>query len=169
MKNAKVSMLLIALAVSGIGTTAVNGTIIPLAETAKEHAMAPEVSGVITVEDGDWLLMPGGHSGLGDIPKHTGIGRVLENGSRIIPISDQGMEHGRGAANSPVIDLVDGRWVVGPGSFTPFAERKALELVVDSTIPVTGETGPSGSQAPEPATLLLLGLGALVIRRRSVK
>ena len=46
-------MLLIALAVSGIGATVVNGTIIPLAESAKDHAMAPEVSGVITIEDGE--------------------------------------------------------------------------------------------------------------------
>ena len=168
MKNANISMLLIALAVSGIGTTAVNGTIIPLAQTAKDHAMAPEVSGVITFEDGDWLLNVRGHRRAAGIPELTGVGPVFEDGSKIIPLAPQGMEHGRGAANSPAIDLIDGEWVVGLGSLTPSAEHKSLDSVVDSTIPGADETGPSGSHTPEPATLLLLGFGALVIRRRSI-
>lgn len=150
MKNTNLSMLLIALAVAGLASATVYGRIIPLAQQAKDHAAALDVSSVITAEDGDWLLtLPE----LPEIPAPPAALPALGVDSKILPIAEPGLEHGLALDNSPVIDLVDGGWVLSPSSTTPPAVGKALH---------------SASVIPEPATLLLLGLGGLLIRRRSV-
>lgn len=151
MKNTNLSMLLAVLAAAGLASATVYGRIIPSAQQAKDHAAAPDVSFVITAEDGDWLLTLPGLPELPEIPAPPAALPALEVDSKILPIAEPGLEHGLAPDNSPVIDLVDAQWVLSPTSMTPPAVGKALH---------------SAPVIPEPATLLLLGLGGLLIRRR---
>lgn len=163
MKNTNLSMLLGVLVVAGLASATVYGRIIPSVQQAKEHASAPELSSVITAEGDDWLLtLPE----LPEIPAPPAALPAREVDSKILPIAEPGLEHGLAPDNSPVIDLVDGLWILSPTSMTPPAVGRALDSPAHSTGAGGYGTVPSLSVVPEPATLLLLGLGGFLIRRR---
>lgn len=163
MKNMNFSMLLAVLAVAGLASATVYGRIIPSAQQAKDHAAAPEASSVITAEDGDWVLTLPERP---EIPAPPAVVPALEVESKILPIAGPGLEHGLAPDNSPVIDLIEGEWVLSPSSMTPPAVDEALYLAAASTGSTSYGTASAMLVVPEPATLLLLGLGGLVIRRR---
>lgn len=163
-----------------VGPTAAFGSIIPLAEQAKDNAVAPDFSPVVEVVEGDWVLTPSRqNAGGATIPAADG---------KILPLAEQGKEHGVAPDYSPVIDIIEGEWVLTPlsnsvesdfllldasvalGIATPelLSARLAPEAGAGVSAPVAVSTF---TVVPEPGTFLLVGLGGIGfwIRKRNCR
>ena len=159
-----------------MGSTVVCGSIIPIAQQAKDNAVAPDFSPVIEIIEEDWILTPS--------PQNAGGTTILAEDGKILLLSEQGKEHGVAPAHSPVIDIVEEDWVLttlsNSGGHSDEVLNMPLELNREVTevfstalmqeqaaLPVTGMSQDSSfAVVPEPATLLLLSLGVVILKKK---
>jgi hypothetical protein len=165
MKKNMVKLFLLVVGITVImGSTVAFGAIIPLAQQAKDKAVAPDYSPVIELIEGDWVLTP--------LAQNAGAGTVFIEDSIVLPLSDQGKESGAAPDHSPVIDLIEGDWVLIPSSQNVVAvtDTVAGDWVVTTLVqePIGVPQDISFTVVPEPSTLLLLGAGALLFKKRRV-
>ena len=159
-----------------MGSTATFGSIIPSAQQAKDNAVAPEFSPVIEIIEGDWVLTPS--------RQNAGEATISVEDGTVLPLSDHGKEHGVAPDHSLVIDIIGDDWVLTPLSNFGKSDDEVLNVPLELngeftevfsialipgqiTEPVTSMSQDhSLAVIPEPTTLLVLGLGGLVLRKR---
>lgn len=159
-----------------MGSTAALGFIIPSAQQAKDNAAGPDHSPVIEVIEEDWVLTPAA--------QNAGEATFSDEEGRVLPLSVHGNEHGVGPDHSLVIELIGEDWVLRPSSNFGKPDDEVLNISAELNgeftevfsipsipgqvmEPVTGTLqGQNLTAIPEPATMLMLGLGALLLRRK---